>query len=436
MKKVFYGILLLFAFTACRKTKDDHLPSGSQNQSTGTAAVTAVGIPTGTAVQKTIGAAGGTIVSADGKIMFTVPAGALDADEIISVQSIENKAPLGIKNRAYRFLPHGLQFKKPATLTLVYDENDIAGSTPEQVSLASQTEKGNWKKNGTMQVNLNNRTMTTTISHFSDYAFYESFKMVDAKTDSDTSVLELRTSEEVKLTVYYVKEISLDDANELVISVPLLATGYVKEWTVNGQTHPHPDLNFGGLGGKNGYTIAERDYIAPRRAPSPNSITVTVKLDLGSKGVLFLLRNVSITDANILGLNGKIYNGAMPSAIYLNNNTWLNFGILKLFPNGKSASVGVDIEDIASTVPGVYNFSASEKVKILAHDELNNHWSSSKTNPLTGVTTHSGNIEITVSGSGNSRQLFIKITGMLFGTGPTTNSAPVNTIIDVSAPVF
>jgi len=435
MKKALYGMLLLFVFTACRKTKDDLAP-GTQNPATETPAATALGAPTGTVVQKTIGAAGGSITSADGKLTFTVPAGALDANEIISVQSIENKAPLGMKNRAYRFLPHGLQFKKPAILTLAYDENDIAGSAPEQVNLATQTDKGNWKKSGTMLVNLNNRTMTTDILHFSDYAFYESFRLLDSKTDSDTAVIKLRTSEEVKPTAYYIKEVSLDNSNELLISVPLLASGYVREWTVNGQSNPHPDLNFGGIGGKNGYTAAEVDYIASRRAPNPNSITVTVKLDLGSKGLLFLLRNVSITDANVLSLNGKTYNGASPSAIYLNNNTALNFGILQQFPNGKSASVGVDILDIASAVPGVYNFPASEKVKILGHDEFGNQWSSKKVNILTGVATHSGNVEITVSGSGNTRQLFIKITGMLFGAGATTNSAPVNTVMDVSAMVF
>jgi hypothetical protein len=432
MKKVWYGLVLLLIFTACRKTKHD-LPAGPQNPGPASAAATNVGTPTGAVVQKTIGTGGGSITSSDGKITLTIPAGALDADQNISVQPIENKMPLGIKNRSYRFLPHGLQFKKPATLTLAYDDNDIAGSASEQVGLATQTNKGNWKKIGQTQVNLNNRTVSTCIHHFSDYAFYESFKLVDEKTESDTALVKLRPSEEVKLTVYYVQEVELE--NDRFISVPVLASAYVKEWTVNGMVNV-PDLTFGGLAGKNNYTLAERDYIAPRLAPNPNSITVTVKLDLGSKGVLFLLRNISILDVNSLNLNGKQYDNAMPSAIFLNNATMLNFGINKSFPNGKSAAVGVDIQDIASAVPGIYSYAASDKVKIVTHDELGHAWTSWKTNPQTGITQYSGNVNVTVSGSGPSRQLFIKVTGTLFGSSGTVGTAGVNTVLDVNAPVF
>jgi len=430
---MFYCIVMLCLFAACNKNKDVIPGTPTPNPPASNAAITAEGAPTGPMVLKTIGTAGGTITSADGKITFTIPAGALDANKNITIQAIENKMPLGMKGRAYRFLPNGLQFKKPATLTLKYDDNDIAGSIPEQVSLASQTSKGSWKKNANIQLNTINKTINSEIHHFTDYAFYESFKLVDEKTGSDTAVIKVRPTEEVKLTVYYVKEVTLEDS--LAISVPLLASGFIKEWTVNGFVTP-PNMNFGGLGGKTGYTQAERDYIAPRRAPSPNSITVSVKLDLGSKGVLFILRNVQVADVNSLNLNGKVYPDATPSAIFLNNNTALNFGIGQLFPNGKSVSVGVDIQDIASPVSGIYSFAASEKVRIVAHDEFGNTWSSEKRDIHTGATTYSGNVEIWVSGSGNSRQLYIKITGMLFGASSTVNSAPVNTIMDVNAPVF
>src|SRR5204863_9094362 len=49
-----------------------------------------VGVPAGDVVSASLGAAGGTASSADGRISVTIPAGALSADTPIGIQPITN----------------------------------------------------------------------------------------------------------------------------------------------------------------------------------------------------------------------------------------------------------------------------------------------------------------------------------------------------------
>jgi hypothetical protein len=73
--------------------------------------IAATGTATGTAVTKLIGMAGGTFVSADGRLTIDFPTGALDHDEMISIQPIGNTAT-GAAGVAYRITPH-LNFTAP-----------------------------------------------------------------------------------------------------------------------------------------------------------------------------------------------------------------------------------------------------------------------------------------------------------------------------------
>jgi len=70
---------------------------------------TAVVSPTGEKISQSIGANGGVLRSADGKVSLSIPAGALAQTTMISLQPIENKAFMGI-GPAYEFSPDGLKF--------------------------------------------------------------------------------------------------------------------------------------------------------------------------------------------------------------------------------------------------------------------------------------------------------------------------------------
>src|SRR5688572_11677470 len=68
-----------------------------------------------------IGAGGGSLVSADGKVSLTVPAGALTGDVEIAIQPVDVAAPSSARSRVYELTPHGQQFLAPVTLAIEID---------------------------------------------------------------------------------------------------------------------------------------------------------------------------------------------------------------------------------------------------------------------------------------------------------------------------
>src|SRR5438045_1326293 len=95
-----YIITLIAAFAcSCVKTSltgNNSTGNNTTDNSDTSAAITAIGTPIGSPVTKIIGAAGGTIISADGRAELNIPAGALSSDLAISIQPITNECPNGV----------------------------------------------------------------------------------------------------------------------------------------------------------------------------------------------------------------------------------------------------------------------------------------------------------------------------------------------------
>lgn len=429
MKDLFLFLVLAGVLAACKKPADSGTvqPPPPPPPGSGKVITTEVGQPTGAVIIKTIGNSGGSISSADGKVTLNIPAGALDKNETISMEPIQNKAPMGMQGFAYRFLPHGLQFKKPALLSVKYDDRDVVGTAPELLKIATQLDNRAWKKLPNITLDKTHKTVTAELNHFSDYSVYTSFRLKDLKTKSDTAVIHMSTTEEVKFDA--IEEIELDDS----LTLPTLAAGYVREWAINGKAHPLPSDNLGSFGGKNGYSNAERDYLAPRREPDPDTVAISAKLDLGSKGALWLVRTVVIDDINKLVINGKLYDKAIPAAVIVPQANHLSFGMQQRMPNGKFANISVSINEIFDVTEGTYSYNASEKVKILAEDEFGHDWSSERTLLPSGTKEYSGRVQISVIGTAPKIYLIGTVTGSLFGVGNTTNNGPVDVVFAVMA---
>lgn len=77
----------------------------------------------GEIVTATIGPVGGTLT-------IEVPAGAIDAVAIFSIQEVENV--LKSNSSAYRLLPEGLNFKKPVKITYYYEYSAKGRTKPFQ----------------------------------------------------------------------------------------------------------------------------------------------------------------------------------------------------------------------------------------------------------------------------------------------------------------
>lgn len=160
--------------TSCKKTDGTNAVTGGTG-ATGTfinttPAATDSGQPVGTAVNKIIGPAGGTIVSSDGQATLAIPAGALTVSTNISIVPISNSMPGGM-GLAYSFLPNGTKFNTPATLTFHYDITDGDDNSADSKYIAYQDSAGRWRGN---IVDRDYDTVAQTISlgitHFTRYA--------------------------------------------------------------------------------------------------------------------------------------------------------------------------------------------------------------------------------------------------------------------------
>ncbi|MBO9636099.1 MAG: hypothetical protein J7578_23550 [Chitinophagaceae bacterium] len=248
---------------------------------------TAIGEPVGEPQIQVIGAAGGTITSPDGRVSLAIPAGALNANTTIKIQSIENTTPQGI-GLSYDFLPNGQQFAKPVTVTLHYNEEEMGGTAPELLGLGFQNNQNVWQGIGKMQVNKAARTVAATINHFSRWSFYATFKMLPGlKTVLVNQTVPLQV---VKLP--YSEDPDPNNMDELLHTLgepQVVAVDRVSNWQVNGQ--PSQDGNVNGW--LTGAAANEKVYHAPGNIPAGNPVAVSADLNTG-KGVIKLISNITV----------------------------------------------------------------------------------------------------------------------------------------------
>lgn len=276
MKKVSVALLAcltLFLFS-CKKTD---VASPQEPDQTPTGKITPIGTPDGApAAIKTIGAGGGSLSSHDGRVKIVIPAGALASDQQISVQSISNHNPLGLQ-QAYRIEPHDVQFVKPVTVQFNYDEEDLMRTIPEALGIAYQNEHGVWMARGGAIVDKNNKTITATTSHFSDWSLFESIYLSVQQPVlpvGHVSKLEVFTDEDLLVPLVPEKELPIKEPQAA-------AAKYIKEWTLSGA----------GTLTSNG-SLA--NYKAPASVPQRNPVAVSVRLDLKQRGLFLLIGNITI----------------------------------------------------------------------------------------------------------------------------------------------
>lgn len=278
MKKfivAFCNILLVIGIISCSKKSsgqnpEPHMPVGK---------VTPVGTVLNEAVTKqNIGPAGGSFTSEDGRITLEFPAGALTEEKEISITPITDQNPMG-GEKAYRLQPHGLAFLKPVKIRFNYDEDDYKHSIPEALKIAFQDAEGIWQAKGGI-LNKANKTYTINTTHFSDWSFFESFKIVPADPIlgvNETVQLEVKSAADL--------DVPIDPDDQVPVGEEHLMTArYIKKWKLAGS----------GSLQANG---AKATYKAPGTVPNaPNPVAVTVELDFERKGQFTVLTHITIEE--------------------------------------------------------------------------------------------------------------------------------------------
>ena len=270
---------------------------------------TAVGVATGSAVTATIGAAGGSLRSADGKLTLTVPAGALAANTTIGMQPISNFAH-GRIGGAYRLTPDGQTFAQPITLTFGYTEDELIGGSADVLGVASQTATGFWRWAGEPTVNAATKTFSVNTTHFSDWSRVKGIQM---RPPSKT--VRVKGSVSLVVTVCYPVSITgpsgdpltylgynCDGSDELAILNP------ISDWSVNAV------LGGGSVTGTVSGSGIAGTFVAPATKPSPNIVTVSAlvkKSPLGQK--VLVTSNITITEDSWTG-TGKSTSDAIDAS--------------------------------------------------------------------------------------------------------------------------
>ncbi len=310
--------------------------------------VTPKGSPSGSATTQNIDAAGGSVLSADGRIALSIPANALSVATQISIQPITNQAPGG-QGLAYRLTPEGQTFAVPITLTFNYTGQDTEGSAPQSLAIAFQDpQAGYWRVYKASTLDTTAQSISVTTTHFSDWAVL----LGDQITPYAASVA---TNHSVAFAISECDVIvpPLTDPNftlAMQCGPPLGAAigSAVKfqNWSVNGIVGGNAAL---------GTIVPAADgtsavYTAPSATPSPNPVSITVSdtapLTGGTKEILFANATVDScgTPSNVCSWSGTTsFTGPV-----LTGTAYAEWGFSS--SASQNGAVGADFTPIAGSV--------------------------------------------------------------------------------------
>jgi hypothetical protein len=316
-----------------------------------TPAATAVGVASGSAASATIGAAGGSVSTPDGKIALTIPAGALASNTVISIQPLTNTAH-GKIGAGYRLTPGGQTFLTPITLTFPYTDQDLLGTAAEVLGAAFQTADGYWRWAGDATIDTTAKTVSVRSTHFSDWSLVKGFQIrPQSKTVRVNGTVGLRVKycydpESSDLAGY-----ECDDDADLA---PLLPTATVTAWSVNGVPG-----GSGATGTVSGNGPAAT-YTAPATKPNPNVVAVSARIDRGARKTL-VVSNITITDGFTYTGTVHFSIGTVGTTNGVANVTWTPFAIPgetagdthRFVPSGTITAdfAPADCDSVHATVP-------------------------------------------------------------------------------------
>ncbi len=148
----------------------------SSGKQTPSLAGTKVGNSKGSAVTKTIGRDGGSVSSADGRITVTVLPNSVTDNKEFSIQALSNMAQGGLGD-AYRLEPSGRTFSRPVNVAFQFNDEDVAGSTPDLLLIAFQDQSGIWQPVKIKRIDQASKTLTVSTDHFTDWSILKRFKI-------------------------------------------------------------------------------------------------------------------------------------------------------------------------------------------------------------------------------------------------------------------
>lgn len=280
--------LMTVALAGCASGSTDNT---SPTTTDTVAVVTAVGTPDGQAATASIGPAGGSLPSADGRLTVIVPPGAVTSNTTFSVQPITNQAPGGIGD-GYRLGPNGQTFSTPVQLRFQYTDDDLAGTVPDVLGIAYQDAQGYWNELLSGTYDQVGKTLTVGTTHFTDWV-----TMSGAQLTPRSGAIRVGTS--IGLSVRFCSNVPKGGTEARLASCQTDAV-VPGSWSVIGQ--PGGNSSYGTIsGGATGAT-----YKAPAQVPPFNPVAISATVgNLGTRNtgrsIQDIVANITVYDESWSG---------------------------------------------------------------------------------------------------------------------------------------
>ncbi len=218
--------------------------------------ITAHGDPEGMPTGKSIGPEGGLIQTPDGSIRLEIPEGAVALPTTFTIQPVTQKLESST-GTAYRLGPENISFQKDVRITFSYTDEDLVGTTANDLYLAYQDAEGYWHRAFETDIDEVNKKLTVQTRHFSDWTIERTFYIdyIDGKT-------QLSAGEKTGLIVF-VKDV--DKNGNLLSSMPV-PNKNIDTWFVNG------------AGNLDRLKMESVTFTAPSAIESPQTVAVGVRI--------------------------------------------------------------------------------------------------------------------------------------------------------------
>lgn len=326
--------LIALVLSGCKKSHTAPSTTTPPNQPP---AVTAQGTPTGTPITKTIGPAGGTVLSADGRVELDFPPNAVTTNTDITIQPGTNTAPNGT-GVSYHFMPDGTTFAVPVTLTFHYTATDVNGTNPFFFFIATQDSTGVWQADfKNRAIDTIARTASLSISHFSWWTLGAQFYLFAAPL----RVSENQTSDVYALIVNDDGDPNPKAGGEFSMSAEPAITpvpnSVFSKWSVNGT--PGGNAQNGTISG----TESAETFTAPGKIDKERLVQVSAAYSTAAKA----------------------WNGGKQ---VLQNSDFIIFTDIDLLPQDLTFTVGVGLTlyETSGLLNDVYFDTASFQIELKA----------------------------------------------------------------------
>ena len=115
-----------------------------------------------------IGPDGGTVVSDDGRFSLEIPAGALDREVTITIETVECERPEAM-GPCYDVQPRGTGFAFPAEVAYEIADMDLAGVEPTALGVIAERDDG-WRVLADRDVDVEDEVVYASAMYLSAFA--------------------------------------------------------------------------------------------------------------------------------------------------------------------------------------------------------------------------------------------------------------------------